>query len=131
MAVKAGLLDSPFGVWPWEDTILANAAQDDIMGKPCRLTEINIDNAASTAVYVKLYDNRNPTVGGTHPNIVLMVPATSEASWTFREYDSNGKHVGGMSFEVGLSLGCVEEQGTGGTSSPDANVGVRLHATEL
>lgn len=134
MAIKTDMVSRRFGVWKSENTDANATAQKDLFSGPCRLTSMYIDNLGSgtpTDVYVKFYDNRNPTVGGTAPCFIVEVPASKHRTYLFMEWDANGKLEGGVSFPIGLSYAVTKEGGTAGTSNPDTAAQVWLGLTAL
>lgn len=103
----------------------ANATvEKDVMAGPCRVTHIKVKNDNSgtpTVVYLKLYDDLNPTVGTTAPDFDFKIPSGVEFSLPL----NGGK---GIKFVNGLSFACIKEAGTAASAqtAPDTNVDVFL-----
>ena len=92
-------------------------AEKDIFAGPCRVTAIRIANPSAAIAYVKLYNDKNPTVGTTAPAFVLEVPVM--AANVAEEQPCNPPD--GWLFSEGLSIACVTTAGTAGTTSPATN----------
>lgn len=77
-----------------------------------------IDNNANAAIeYLKFYDNADPTVGTTAPDMILMVTASTRALYVFR---------GGIPFATALSFAAVTAPGTAGVTGPTSDMAVVL-----
>lgn len=80
----------------WTDTtdIIANAGA-------CRLNsvEVRVNQDASAASYIQLFDSANATPGSTAPNIVLYVPSPTTAGLT----PSYHFDLGGVVMATGLT----------------------------
>ena len=71
---------------------------------------VTADNSANGATsYLKFYNDANPTVGTTDPDLVLMVPASATRSYIFK---------GGINLATSLSIAAVTTAGTAGTTGP-------------
>lgn len=97
----------------------ATATPDNsVAGGAGLLLQVDIDNTGNLdAVYVKLYDHAGPTVGSTPPEWVLKCPASVRRIFNCTP---------GSAFATNLSLACVTTGGTGGSTSPQNAVTVRL-----
>lgn len=100
------------------DTDATATVQSDVTGTSGVIYNIDIDNSGNSdnAAYVKIYDNADPTVGTTHPDLVLKVAISSRRSFVIPE---------GIAF-TNLSYCCVTNGGTAGTTSPTSDVTVRI-----
>ena len=108
------------------DTDADETSENDVRGGATTLYGIYADNTANTGlVYLKFYDNVNPTVGTTDPDMILEIEGSSGGV--------NGGDVfipinggTGMAFANGLSFACVTTGGTAGTTEPTSAVKVAL-----
>lgn len=82
---------------------------DDIFGGAAVFHSIHIINPGATC-WVKLYDNPDPQVGTTAPDIILQADGSEEVVWTI---------IDGISF-TNFSYAAVSAAGTGGTGNPAA-----------
>lgn len=97
-------------------TDIDNAVYADIAGKPCTVYGISFVSAADEYVHLKLYNARSATEA--------VVP---HAIFYFQNgLTRNVMTTDGMVFTTGLSVRCVEEAGTGGTTSPSSSCTVRF-----
>lgn len=126
MAVSTSPIVSPFRSFIGEDTDVTNAAVKDVMNGPGYLHAIVVDNTGGAAFHLKLYDNGNPTVGGTDPDWILFVPAAGIYTFLFKVYTSAGIYESGVYFATGLSWAGVTEAGTAGTTDPSATPDVHF-----
>lgn len=90
--------------------------ENDVMSGPCRLTHIRVKNGDAAILYLKLFDNVNPTLGTTAPDFVFMIPS----SGTQASFDIPVNGGAGIKFNNGLSYAIVTTGGTGGTAGPTA-----------
>ena len=97
----------------------ANAVIDaNVTGGASNIFYVEIDNTANSAAsYLKLYDNANVTVGTTAPNMVLRCAASKKQYFVTPQ---------GVAFASALSYACTTTGGTGGTSSPQNAVIVKM-----
>lgn len=110
--LQADLLTKQF-----EDTISANAAVV-VAAEAITIYAIDITNAQAAINFVKLYNTAGTvTVGTTVPDIVLQIVASDQRSIAIPS---------GLAFDAGLQIATVTAGGTGGTTSPSSNVGVRV-----
>lgn len=104
-----------------EQTAASASANTNVVGAPCVVYTVDVDNAANVAAaYVKLYDSAAPTVGTTNPDVVVYVPAGLRRQYVVPE---------GVAFASALSFACVTAGGTPGTASPANPVIVRILAS--
>ena len=73
--------------------------------------------AASSTVYLKIYDSLDPVVGTTSPEVIIMCPHGIATTVDIS---------GGISIATAVSYACVQEAGTAGTTSPATTVVVHL-----
>ena len=86
----------------------------DLTDGAATLYTMIVDNTAvATTTYVKCYNSLNPVIGTAVPDMVFMLPALTQRTITFAT---------GSRFSVAISTAAVTTGGTGGTSSPGANV---------
>lgn len=108
-----------------KDADADSTAEKDVMAGPCRITNIRVDNnvdtdsGTQTVVYLKLYDDLNPTVGTTAPDYIFEIPADQQVNL-------NPKGGKGIKFVNGLSYAVVQEPGTAGTTDPATNTTVTV-----
>lgn len=110
-----GLDDSPFNV---SESDLENTAIMDIKaGVAGQVDVIDIDNSANAASsFFKGYDNVNPTIGTTDPDLIILVQASVRRQIIFVE---------GFEF-TNFSMACVTAAGTAGVTSPTSSVIVEV-----
>ena len=105
------------GAFVFEDTVSANAAVI-VAEDAVTVYLIDITNAQAAINFVKLYNTAGAvTVGTTVPDEVLQIVASDQRSLVYPS---------GLLFSVGLQIATVTAGGTGGTTSPSSNVGVRI-----
>ena len=80
------------------------------------LFAVKVDNSANSAIsYFKIYDKASAATASDTPAYILPVPASS----TF-EFQPN--MTVGRKFTSGISVRCVTEPGTAGTTNPTSDV---------
>ena len=105
------------GAFVFEDTVSANAAVIVAEGA-VTVYMIDITNAQAAINYVKFYNTAGAvTVGTTVPDDVLQIVASDQRSLVYPS---------GKLYSAGLQISTVTAGGTGGTTSPSSNVGVRI-----
>jgi hypothetical protein len=131
MAVTASPLVTGLSGVIVHDTDVDENVVKNIANGACYLHAIVVDNTVGGAglVHLKLYDNANPTVGGTDPVLILPVQASEIVCFQFAIYDSNGDYESGLPYTVGLSYACVQEAGTAGTTAPGTAVKIYVRVT--
>ena len=121
MALSVSTQVNPIATRLVEQTAAGASANTNVVGAPCTLYTVDVDNTANVAaVYVKLYDSAAPTVGTTNPDVVLLLPAGERRQYVMPE---------GVAFATALSFACVTAGGTPGTVSPSSPVIVRILAS--
>ena len=116
MAVTAIILDD-LRTKVFEDTVSANAAIV-VARSAVAIYTIDITNAQAAINFVKFYStNAAVTVGTTVPDLVLQIVASDQRLISIPK---------GLLFDTGLQISTVTAGGTGGTTSPTSNVGVRV-----
>ena len=109
---------SPLGSVLVVQTASTATADNDVTGgSNLTLNVMEVDNATSATVYVKLYDNAAPTVGTTVPKFIFPVSAGSTRTLNALGGSSNSGS-GGFLFSTAISLATATEGGTAGTESP-------------
>lgn len=105
-----------------QDDDVNATAEDDILTGACSLESIDIDNGlnAAEAEYFKFYDHAAPTVGTTAPDMIVKVAGGQRV-----RIDLSANP---LALATGLSIACVQEAGTAGTTPPTAAVVVTLKA---
>ena len=99
------------------DDDVDETAVDDIFGGAGTLHGLHLENThGATLAHFKAYDNADPTVGTTAPDLIIALPANTETVWFVSD---------GIPF-TNLSYASVQEDGTSGTTAPAA--AVKLHA---
>ena len=97
-------------------TSLNVAGVDSVTGGSGTLHVVEVVNGDSDAIFIKLYDDGNPTMGTTAPDVVFEVAGSAtRVVWI----------DGGLSFVNGLSVSAAEESGTASSTNP-SSVTVRL-----
>lgn len=78
---------------------------------------VKIDNTLNTGApsYVKFYNLAAPTVGTTEPLLVLFAPQGAVVRWAFSP---------GIAFSTAITVACVTQGGTGGTTNPTNAVNI-------
>lgn len=95
-----------------QDTDADGTVEKDVMGGPCRVTDVQVTNGDALTRYVRLFDDKNPTNGTTDPDYVLFIPSSgvkAVMSYHFPEP---------LVFDNGLSFAMVTVGGTAGTTGP-------------
>ena len=121
-AVRADFtLDGDLKASVVQDADADSTIEKDVMSGPCRVTHIKVESAATTAVYLKMFDDLNPTLGTSAPDYDFKIPLNVEFGIPI-----NGG--AGIPFANGLSFACINEAGTaaGGQTDPDGTVAVTL-----
>lgn len=110
------------------DTDADATAERDIFLGAATPFMFDIDNAANgSAMYFKGYNAKTPTVGTDLPELILLAPASTRIAYLYASFGSEGR-VEGAPFDTAFSHACVSTGGTGGTTSPGANVTARIAA---
>jgi len=121
MALSVSTQVNPIATRLILQTSATAASNNDVVGAPCTLYTVDVDNTANAAnSYVKLYNNASPTVGTTSPDLVVFANAGERRQFVIPE---------GVSFATALSFACVTVGGTAGTVSPSLPVIVRILAS--
>jgi hypothetical protein len=121
MALSVSTQVNPIATRLILQTTATAASNNDVVGAPCTLYTVDVDNTANAASsYVKLYNNASPTVGTTTPDLVVFVTSGVRRQYVIPE---------GVSFTTSLSFACVTVGGTAGTVSPSSPVIVRILAS--
>lgn len=100
------------------ETALGATPNKDIRGGPTTLYLLHVDNnqsGSTTAVYLKLYDKAIPVVGTDAPTFIFLIPASTVVCIPLNL-------PSGVLFATALSMACMKEAGTAGTTAPDTNV---------
>lgn len=104
------------------DATINASAENNVAPGAASIKTIVVDNSLNPTqrVHLKLYNSVAPTVGTTTPEIILpvaggtimecVVVGTSGVLPTFAP--------GGVTFTTAVSVACVEEPGTAGTTPP-------------
>lgn len=80
--------------------------------------EIDNTNNPSYAVWAKFYDNATPTVGTTVPTMIVKCRAGTVTQF------ANGRK---WDYATAITCACVKTGGTGGTTSPDNKVTIKVY----
>jgi len=98
----------------------ANANYHAVTASAGTVYAVIIDNRANTTypVFVKIYNVAAPDVGETAPELLVFAPAGQKATWV---------QPVGWAFDTAISVACVQEAGTAGTTSPDTNGKVTVY----
>lgn len=105
------------------DADAESAAESNIGGGPITLhalVVVNPSGGGATDVYVKLYDATSITAGTTAPDFILLVKSGTTRTILFG--------LEGDRFNNGLTMRCVQEAGTAGTTDPGSTVTVGVIA---
>ena len=122
MAVTSAPYSLLSGAKVVRDTSLAATFQTAV-GASAVLYLIQADNSANAAQvnYLKLWNNASPTVGTTAPDMIVRLPAGSTVKLAITGDDADG-----VTFGTAITMACVQEAGTAGTSAPTSAVSVVL-----
>ena len=121
MALSVSTQVNPIATRLILQTTATAASNNDVVGAPCTLYTVDVDNTANAASsYVKLYNNASPTVGTTSPDLIVFVTSGERRQFVIPE---------GLAFGASLSFACVTVGGTAGTVSPSSPVIVRILAS--
>lgn len=92
--------------------------EKDVSDGPCTLYGARIDNSANAAIsYIHMWNNANPTIGTTAPDVVLPVNASDRVTYFFKD---------GIAFSTSLSYAGKTVGGTAGSTGPTSDVIVEL-----
>tara|TARA_B100000700_G_scaffold275020_1_gene320527 strand:+ start:481 stop:846 length:366 start_codon:yes stop_codon:yes gene_type:complete len=117
MAVTVTNQSNPLGAKIVQDTSATNSAVDDTTGNSGTLYMVEVDNTSySTAVYFKLADTDNATVGTTAATMVFFCPASVKRSYVFPE---------GIAFSNGFSHWCTTAAAEASKAAPSTPPTVR------
>lgn len=121
MSLSVSTQVSPVGSKLIVETAAGATANNNVTGAAGTLYMADVDNTANVATpaYLKVYNAAAPTVGSTAPDLILAVPAATRRTFVIPE---------GWAFSF-LSFACVTTPGTAGSTSPAANVPVRMVAS--
>jgi hypothetical protein len=89
-----------------DDTVTATSV-DNIFGGSATVHHIHMSNGGAKC-YLKVYDNADPTVGTTAPDIILQSDASTDTVWMI---------VDGIAFD-NFSYAAEASAGTSGTGNP-------------
>lgn len=92
-----------------KDATLNKTVEQDVMAGPCRLFGFIATGNATEEIFLKFYDNQEPTAGTTAPDFQFPIPDASPVEVVFPEP---------IIFENGLSLLASTEKGTPVTTDP-------------
>lgn len=99
------------------DTDADATGEDNVRNGATTLTAIDINNADASTRYVKFYNNLDPTIGTTAPDMIIPIAASVRRTvWI----------VGGYRFATALSFAMLTTAGTAGTTSPTTDSAVNL-----
>ncbi len=95
-----------------------------IASSPATLFAVRVDASENPgeAVYFKIYDKATAATASDIPTSFIKVPASGT-----REWRPNGAL--GASYGVGISIRCVQEGGTAGTTDPTGTVAAIVHTS--
>ena len=77
MALSITPQASPLAARLVEETAATSTAEDNVTGGAGALYMIDVDNPNATAVYLKLFNDANPSLGSTPADWVFRIAATS------------------------------------------------------
>ena len=100
-----------------------NATKAGIVSASNVVYSVDVDNRLNSAAsYLKLWNVAvgSVTVGTTVPDWIIEVPAAGTASVYIPE---------GITFGTALTVACVTEDGTGGTTNPTSDVTIEISYT--
>lgn len=121
MTLSVSTQVSPVATRLVQDTAANATARTNVVGAPCRLFTVDVDNTANLAAsYLKVYNDVAPTIGVTRPDLVFMVPASQRLSFAMLE---------GVMLSNGLSFACTTTGGTEGVANPASPVIARMLAS--
>lgn len=118
-AIEATTVPSTRGTQTVEITE-ANHNYHAVSASASTVYAVIIDNTANTTypVFVKCYNDATPVVGTDDPELLVFAPGGQKVRY--------GQPVG-WAFGTALSVACVKEAGTAGTTDPDNDVKVTLY----
>lgn len=124
-AVRADFtLDGDLKATVVKDADADSTVEKDVMSGPCRVTHIKVNSTATTAVYLKLFDDLDPTLGTTAPDYDFKIPLNVEFGIPI-----NGGE--GIPFANGLSFAVINEAGTAAAAQTDPDATVEVYLTCL
>ena len=98
---------------------LTTTAETDLVGGSTTLGTISITNGSGGTAYLKIYDDANPTIGTTEPDIILEVSDGKTVSWWLD---------GGLRLNNALTV-CASNTPGKATGSTPSNFDVRIGLT--
>lgn len=105
----------------WLETALSFTPKQALIGD-ANLYDLDVDNASAQQVHVKVYFKSvgDVVVGTTDPDMIFPVPNGVRLNFPI-VVDAEGKFG-----TTAITLACVQEAGSAGTTAPSANVATRL-----
>jgi hypothetical protein len=113
MALTTSVTDDRFSDILILESGLGNTAVADLAGKAASIYSIDINNPSGGLAHVKFYDSTSGAASDI-PVIILMVVAGDRRVFTMPD---------GIAFTNAITMRCVVEPGTGGTTSPSGGSG--------
>lgn len=101
------------------DADVDSTVEKDVADGPCTIYGVNINNAANAAIsYIHFWNDANPTIGTTAPDMVLPCNASDRVSYFFPD---------GLTFATtALSYAGKTVGGTSGSTGPTSDVLVEI-----
>ena len=127
MAVTTSTIADPLGTKLIIDADSDATSESNVTsGAAGTVYAVEIDNTSNTsAVYTKLYQSTNPTVGTTPPDLQFKVAASSKETYVI----GSGFAVGSLSFWTVTSPYAVTGNNSNATNSPSSDVKVKILCT--
>ena len=118
MAVTKTPDDGILGANIVADSDADTTSEDAVRNQSCTLYSIDADNAVAAAEYIKLYDNLEPVIGTTEPEVIIgPLPDSTRVVCTI---------VGGHLFSNGISMIGSDAAGKAAGGNPASSIPVDL-----
>lgn len=118
MAVTKTHDDGILGANIVADSDADTTSEDAVRNQPCTLYSLDADNIVAADEYIKLYNNLDPTIGTTEPEMIIgPLPNSTRVVCTV---------VGGHFFSVGISMIGSDAPGKAAGSNPASSIPVDL-----
>lgn len=127
MAVTTSTIADPLGTKLIIDADSDATSENDVTsGAAGTVYAVEIDNTSNnSAVYAKLVQSTNPTVGTTAPDLQLKVAASSKETYVI----GGGFAMTGLSFWTVTSPYAATGNNSNATNAPSSNVKVKILCT--
>ena len=102
------------------DSSINSTIVNNVVLSSCKIYNLEIDNTGAgtpTAVYLKIWDSKNPTLGVDDPDYVIMISANVKRNMSI---------LSGLTISNGLSYACTKVASMDDATDPDTVVQLRM-----